>query len=206
MLKLFTASGTCALAVHIALEESRAPYETVRVDVRNNAQRSPEYLALNPMGRVPLLITEQGPLTETPALLIYIAQAFPQSGLAPLDPFALAQVQAFNSYLASTVHVAHAHGRRGARWADGPEAHQAMARKVAQNMTDCFTLIEQRLFKGPWVMGDTYTVCDPYLFTIAGWLESDGVDPTQFPKVHRFTQRMAERAAVKRVLEAANAA
>ena len=84
MLKLYYAAGTCALASHIALEEAGAEFETVRVDFRSNEQRKPEYLAINPKGRVPALVTEQGMLTETPALLIYIAQAFPRAGLAPL--------------------------------------------------------------------------------------------------------------------------
>jgi glutathione S-transferase len=120
MLRLYFATGTCALATHIALEEAGAAYEAVRLDFAAQGQRTPEYLALNPKGRVPALVTESGTLTETPALLVYVAQSFPAAELAPLaDPFALAQAQEFNSYLCSTVHVAHAHGRRGARWAVG---------------------------------------------------------------------------------------
>src|ERR671932_1418746 len=146
MLRLYYASGTCALATHIALEEAGAPYEAVRVDFALRAQRSPEYLAINPKGRVPALVTEQGTLTETPALLLFVAQRFPAAELAPLsDPFALAQAQEFNSYLCATVHVAHAHGRRGERWADDTAAIEAMKRKVPQTMTECFGLIEGKL-------------------------------------------------------------
>jgi len=109
--------------VYIALEEAGAPYEAVPVDFGAQAQRSPEYLAINPKGRVPALVTESGTLTETPGLLLFVAQRFSQAELAPLSgPFALAQVQEFNSYLCSTVHVAHAHGRRGARWVDDAAA------------------------------------------------------------------------------------
>jgi glutathione S-transferase len=116
MLKLFCAHGTCALASQIALEEAGATYQTVRLDFRTDDQRKPEYLAINPKGRVPSLATERGVLTETPAILAYLAQCFPAAKLAPLDdPFEFARVQAFNSYLCSTVHVAHAHGRRGYR-------------------------------------------------------------------------------------------
>ncbi len=123
MLKLFYATGTCALASHIALEEAGAEYETVRLDFRSNDQRKPEYLALNPKGRVPALVTDRGILTETPAILVFIAQTFPEAHLAPLDDaFVLAQVQAFNSYLCSTVHVAHAHRVRGYRWVDADDA------------------------------------------------------------------------------------
>ena len=106
MIKLFYAPHTCALASHIALEEAGAAYTTVRVDFASNGQRQPEYLAVNPKGRVPALVTDSGTLTETPAILAFIAQSFPKAGLAPFDdPFAFAQVQAFNSYLCSTAHV-----------------------------------------------------------------------------------------------------
>jgi glutathione S-transferase len=72
-------------------------------------------------------------------------------------------------------------------------------------MTDSFDLIENKMMKGPWVMGDTYTVCDPYLFTIAGWLQSDSVDIARFPKVKAHRDRMAARPAVSRVLAAQKA-
>ena len=201
MLKLYYATGTCALASHIALEEAAAEYSTVRIDFATSEQRSPEYLAINPKGRVPSLVTDRGILTETPAMLAFVAQSFPQARLAPLDdPFLFAEVQAFNSYLCSTVHVAHAHKMRGHRWVDDQSAMEAMKRKVPETMGDCFDLIEGKMFQGPWVMGETYTVCDPYLFTISRWLEGDSVDPARFPKVKAHRDRMSERTAVRKVL------
>jgi glutathione S-transferase len=150
---------------------------------------------------VPALVTERGLLTENVAILAFVAQSFPRAGLAPLDdPFAFGEIQAFNGYLASTVHVAHAHGRRGYRWADNQSSFDDMKRKLPETMTACCDLIEHEMFKGPWVMGDSYTICDPYLFTIAEWLESDGVDPARFPKVLDHRRRMYERPAVKRAL------
>ena len=201
MLRLYYATGTCALATHIALEEAGAPYEAAAVDFASQAQKSPDYLAVNPKGRVPALVTESGTLTETPALLVYVAQRFPAAELAPLaDPFAFAQLQQFNSYLCATVHVAHAHGRRGARWADDAAAIEAMQRKVPATMTECFELIESKLLKDPWVMGEQYTICDPYLFTIASWLEGDGVDTTGLPRVIAHRRRMLARPAVQKAV------
>jgi len=203
MLKLFWAPHTCALASHIALEEAGANYTLARVDFRANEQRNPPYLAINPKGRVPALVTDRGTLTETPAILGFLAQSFPKASLAPLeDPFAFAQVQAFNSYLCSTVHVAHAHRMRGYRWADDPAAIKAMQRKVPQTVGECFQLIEENMFAGPWVMGNAYTVCDPYLFTLAQWLDGDGVDIARFPKVADHHQRMCERPAVTKAIAA----
>lgn len=200
-MKLFYARGTCALASHIALEEAGADYEAERVDFAANGQRSPEYLAVNPKGRVPALATEAGVLTETPAILAFVAQSWPEAKLAPLDdPFAFARMQAFNSYLCSTVHIGHAHRVRGSRWADEESSFADMRRKVPQVMGDCFALIEAEMLQGPWVMGSDYSVADPYLFTIAGWLEGDGVDIARFPKVADHFARMADRPAVRKVL------
>ncbi len=201
MLKLFYTPGTCSLASHIALEEAGAGYEVHRVDFSKAEQTKPDYLTINPKGRVPALVTDRGILTETPAILAYIAQSFPKARLAPLDdPFEFARLQSFLSYLCSTVHVAHAHARRAARWADDPAAQEAMKAKVPQNMADCFALIERTMFVGPFVRGDAYSVADPYLFTIAGWLELDGVDPARFPRILDHRNRMAERPAVAKVL------
>ena len=123
MFTLYYARNTCSLASHIALEHSGAEYRAVRVDFTQNQQISPEYLRLNPKGRVPTLATPRGNLSETPAILQFICQTFPQAGLAPLDDaFELARMNAFNSYLCSTVHVAHAHKFRGSRWADDAAA------------------------------------------------------------------------------------
>ena len=143
-LTLYLATGTCAMAVHIALTEARAHHQVKRLDLAAGEQRSAAYLAINPKGRVPALVTERGVLTETPALLIYVAQRFPDAKLAPLDvPFLLARMQEVNSFLASTVHVSHAHGRRGSRWADDEQAVAAMQAKVPQNMRDGFAEIER---------------------------------------------------------------
>ncbi len=201
MLKLYYSPGSCALASHIALQESGAAYTAERIDFKRNQQNSPEYLAINPKGRVPALVTDRGILTETPAILAFIAQSFPQAKLAPLeDPYAFAQMQAFNLYLCATIHVAHAHRGRGYRWASEETSFADMKRKVPQTVSAGFALIERDMLKGPWVMGEAYTVCDPYLFTLAQWLEGDGVDLSALPKVIDHRKRMSERAAVRKVV------
>jgi len=200
MLTLYYAAHTCSLATHIALEEAGADYSTVRIDFAKTQQQSPDYLKINPKGRVPALVTDRGILTETPAMLAFVAQSFPAAKLAPLDdPFAFAEAQAFNSYLCSSLHIAHAHRMRGHRWVDADDkaAIAAMQKKVPQSVTAGFELVEKDMLKGPWVMGERYTICDAYLFTLAQWLEADGVDPNRIPRVIDHRRRMAERAAVK---------
>jgi glutathione S-transferase len=202
MYKLYYAPGTCALASHIALEEVGAAYKAERLDFKANQQNSPDYLAVNPKGRVPALVTDRGVLTETPAILAFVAQTFPEGKLAPFDDaFKLAEVQAFNSYLCSTVHVAHAHKLRGSRWATEESSFADMKRMIPKSVGAGFALIERDLMKGPWVMGETYTICDPYLFTVGQWLEGDTVDVSTLPKVMDHRKRMMERPAVRKVLD-----
>lgn len=203
MLTLYYAPGTCALASHLALEITGAPYEAVRLDFKLQQQRSPEYLRVNPRGRVPALVTDRGVLTETPALLQYIAQSFPAAQLAPLDDaFLLAKANEFNSYLCSTVHVNHAHKGRGYRWVepDDTAAIEAMKKKVPQTMAESFALIEEGMLQGPWVLGERFSTSDLYLYTLTRWLEGDSVDVNRFPRVADHMRRMEARPQVQKVI------
>lgn len=200
MLTLFYTPRTCALATHIALIDVGADYALKRIDFAKGEQRAPEFLAVNPKGRVPALVTPQGVLTETPALLTYLAQTHPEAGLAPTDPFALAKLQAFNAFLSSTLHVAHAHGPRGNRWTDDPAALQALKDYIPTSVTAAFRLVEDSMLQGPFVMGDSYSIADPYLFTMAQWIEVDQVDTAQIPRVMAHRQMMSKRPAVIRAL------
>lgn len=200
MLTLYQSPDSCARAAHIALEEAGCAYQSVRMNLKDGDQRRPDYLAINPKGRVPALRTDRGVLTETPAILAFIAESNPGSALhVPEDPFARAEILAFNLYIASTLHVAHAHKLRGHRWADEESSIADMRRKVPETVAACFEVIETTLFRGPWVMGAQFTICDPYLFVVSEWMEGDGVDPARFPKVLDHRNRMAARASVQAV-------
>ena len=205
MLKIFIANGSISLAPLILLEEVGAQYEAMLIDLSRDEQRQDAYLEINPKGRVPSLVTEEGILTETCAILVYIAHRFGSEDLASMgDPFLFGRIQEFNSYLASTVHVAHAHRLRGTRWVSDQAALEAMQKKVPEVMTQAVTLVEDALLQGPWVMGDTYTICDPYLFTISRWLEDDGVDTGKLPRILEHRRSMMARAATQRVLSQMN--
>jgi glutathione S-transferase len=204
MLTLYhSAAASCSVATHIALEEAGAQYKAVKVDLSKGEQRMPEYLAVNPKGRVPALVTPRGILSENVALLLYIAQTHAHANLAPLsDPYALAKMQAFNAYLASTVHVNHAHKARAGRWTDSAVAIETMKAKVPQNMTDCAAMIETEMLAGPWVMGNQFTVADCYLFINTMWMEGDGVDLSKFPKLTAHYAAMKKRPSVQKALAA----
>jgi glutathione S-transferase len=205
MLKLYYSPNACSLAPHIALAEAGAEFEAVRLDFKSGEQRSERYLAINPKGRVPALETPQGVLTENPVILGWIAQSFPAAQLKPDgDFFAFSKMQEFNLYLAATVHVAFAHLFRAERWADSAEAIAEIKAKVPASLGPLLKLIEDRLADGrPWVMGEQFTVADPYLYVFARWLERDGVGGSaRFPKMVAHRDRMQARPAVLKVLAA----
>jgi glutathione S-transferase len=203
MLKLFYMTGACSVVPHIVLEEAGIDYEPVLVDFRNGDQIKPEYLAINPKGRVPAIATERGVLTEVPAILGYIARTYPDTGLAPLsDPFAFAEMQAFHMYIATTIHVTYRQISRPEAFADGETAKIALKAKVPEAANKYFSVIEQQLADGrSWVHGENYSMSDPYLFVFASYLErGDRGDPELFPHIRAHRLRVLERPAVRRVL------
>ncbi len=203
MLKLFYAPNACSLAPHIALNEAGADYEAVKVDTQGGEQRSAAYLAINPKARVPSLVTDRGILTEVPVLLGFIARSFPKAELAPTDSYDFFQMQSFNTYLASTIHITYAHIFRPERYADSDAAKADMRAKAPKSLRDQFQLVEDMLADGrEWIHGGKYTVSDPYLYVFARWLDRDGVGGMKdLPRITAHRARMQTRPAVKKALE-----
>lgn len=198
-MKLHYAPGTIAAAVAIALHEAGLEFDAIPVDFKSAAQTGPEYRRLNPKGRVPVLEVDGGTLTETGAILDYIAAIAPDAELMPEAPLEAAHVRAVMYYLASTMHVNHAHGPRAARWADGDAAQAAMRAKVPQTMAESCAHVEAHCLAGPFVTGRGLSVADAYLFAVCTWLEGDGVDVSGFPRIAAFRDAMEARASVKAV-------
>jgi glutathione S-transferase len=201
MLTIIYSPGSCAMASQIAFEEAGMPYENKKILLRDNDHNKPEFLAVNPKGKVPALITDRGILTETPAILAFIAMSNPKAKLAPLDdPYEFAQVQAFNAFLCATVHVNFAHRTRGYRWADEETSHADMTRKAPQNVRESFKMIDDGMIRGPFVMGKDYSIADMYLFTLSRWLGAQNIPTSEFPKIDGVIKAMADRPAVKKVV------
>ncbi len=192
MLRLHYAPRTISIATAIALEEAEIAYEAVPVDFASGAQQGEAYLAVNPKGRVPALETADGILTETGALLEYVA---PQ--LVPKDPLRAARMREVMYYLASTMHVAHAHKMRGSRWAANQSSYDDMQAMVPETMTACCAYIEEVLPLEPFAIGAKMSCADPYLFMVTSWAPGDGVDMAPFPKLRAFMAMMQARDSVK---------
>lgn len=199
---LYYAPGACSLAPHLALEEAGADYEPVRVDLAAGEQRRPEYLAVNPKGRVPALAEGGWVLTENPAILRLIARRFPQSGLWPDDPAEEARCAEWLAWMSSTVHVAYAHVRRPERYASGDAAKAEVVAQGRETARDVWGQVEQRIGAGPWALGERLSVADPYLLVFWTWGRGPtlGLDmAAEFPNWTAHARRLAERPAVQRV-------
>ena len=199
-MKLFYANGTISIAPAIALIEAGLDHDLARIDFAQAAQTKPEFLAINPKGRVPALVLQNGNvLTETGALLDYIAALSPDKNLTPDAPEDAAHMRSVMYYLASTMHVAHAHKMRGSRWADKPESQADMAAKAPETMTACAAFVESECLRGDYICGTQFTIADAYLFIVCNWLAGDGVNVANFPKITEFMARMENRASVQAV-------
>lgn len=202
LLELYFAPNTISVAVAIALEEVGADYVTRRIDFSASEQTSEAYAVLNPKGRVPTLVSDDVPLTETGALLEFAHGLNPDKGLVPAGAVDAAKMREAMFYFASTMHVNHAHKLRGARWADKQESWDDMQAKVPETMTASCDYVEHSLLKGPYLLGERFSLADPYLYMICTWVEGDGVDLSQFPKIRAFMAEMEKRPSVQAVREA----
>ena len=185
----------------MTLTEAHLDWQPVMVDFRSAAQTKPAYLAINPKGRVPTLETPDGLLTETGAILDYIGALAPAAGLIPTDPFKAGKMREVMYYLASTMHPAHAHKMRGARWASEKASFDDMRANVPRTMGECSTYLENHVNFGPFVLGDRISLADPYLYVITTWLNGDGVEIADYPKLAAFAAAMSARASVIKARE-----
>lgn len=197
MLKLYYSPGACAMASHIALEEAGADYEVVAIDLKTGQQKTPEYLAINPAGVTPALVTDQGVLTENLVIMGYVAQTHPEANLARTDSsFEFGKMQAFNGFLGSSLHPAIGRVLFARPPLEGEARDKALEMALAK-----YDLVEQHLLKGPWAMGDQYTVADGYLSVFTRWLrQANLLDAARFPKLNAHLDRVQDRPAVQRVL------
>lgn len=194
---LHLAPGTISMSVHAALEEAGMAHELAWVDFKTGAQTTADYLAINPKGRVPALVTDAGVLTESAAIMEWIA-ATAAPHLMPADPWLAARARETMFYLASTAHVAHAHKMRGSRWADDEGAQAAMKAKVPANVAACAAYLESRL-DGDWVAGE-FSVADLAQWNVARWFPGDGVALDGYPALAAHVARVAARPTVAKVI------
>lgn len=203
-LKLFVAPGTCARVPTIALEETGAPFATELVRTSTNQQNTPEFLKLNPKGKVPTLLIDGVPLTENIAILTWLNEQFPDTELLPptTDRFEVNKQTADISFFASTVHPIVTRIVMPIKFiSDGELSFTTVRPKGEEDMIPVMQMINERLADGPWWYGFNWSVVDAYLYW--GWsrITSVGFNDAAYPNIQRHFELSNERPAVQRAME-----
>lgn len=196
MLKLHYAPRTISVVAAIILEETGRACAFERVDFASGQQTQDSYRAINPKSRVPALETPDGVLTETPAIVEYLAPE-----LVPADGYGAAKMRELMSYLNATMHPHHAHGIRGERWADQQSSFDDMKQKMPRRMAECCAYLEDYLPSLPYPIGEMQVLSDAYLYVVLTWLAGDGVDIEQYPRLAAFQHKMNTRPSVQAVYQ-----
>ena len=197
MLTLYFSPGACSMAAHIVLEESGEKYQSQQVHFADAEQRSEAYLKINPQGRVPALVLDDGePLAENTAILPYLGKRF---GLWPTDPVAEARVLSLIGFLASSVHPSVAHMWRPERYAADPSVFPQIQDAGRNTFDGYLEQIDGKLAGRHW-FSDQYSVVDPYLLVFYLWGLRRGYPMKELKNFAAFKDRMMQRPAVQHVL------
>lgn len=204
----FYAPGTCSRAMLIALEEAGVTYEKRLLAYMNGDHRTPEFLALNPNGKTPLLVVDGQPIHETPAILLYLNRAFPEANLLPLGRSEIEDVLAIADlvWCASELHPNVFRIRIPQFFCDHPDGRSRVKAMAIDAMHDKFAMIERRLSKQLWFLGDTCSAVDAYIFWVFFRLDGTGFELDRYPAFGDHFQRMQERPSVKRAIAIEQAA
>lgn len=202
-LKLFVAPNTCARVATIALEEIGVEFETSLVRTAANQQNSPEFLKINPKGKVPTLLIDGAPLTENVAILSWLAAAFPSAQLMPHtdDTLSALHQTADLAFFAGTVHPVVTRIAMPMKMIpDSAQSYEIVRPKGMDDMNKIMTMIETRLDNGPWWYGDSWSLVDGYLYWVWGRITGVGFDGAAFPNIRRHFDLNNARPAVQRAM------
>jgi len=203
-LTLYYSPKACSLASHIALEESGLPYTAAAVNIRAQDHRRPEYLKLNPSGTVPALGIEAQILTESQAILTYVADLVPERNLLPrTGTLARARAHQWMNLISSSVHVAYRGIFRPQTYGgESPEGVAAVGTQSHQSLGKVIQTIEERLGERPYALGDDFSVVDAYLFVFYLWSHDERIQhelPGR-PRWRALAERVWQRESVRKVV------
>ncbi len=202
-LKLFVAPNTCARVATIALEEIGVPFDTSLIRTAANQQNTPEFLKINPKGKVPTLLIDGAPLTENVAILSWLASTFPDAHLMPKASNAIeaSRQTADLAFFAGTVHPTVTRIAMPMKLIpDAAQSFETVRPKGVEDMNKIMKMIDTRLQDGPWWYGDTWSIVDGYLYWVWGRITGVGFDGSAFENVQRHCALNNERPAVQRAM------
>jgi glutathione S-transferase len=199
-IKLYYAPGACSLASHIALEEVGVPYDTQKMNLAEGDQRKPEYLRLNPRGRVPTLVVDDQVLTENVGILTYFGGGYPQAGIWPKKTWDQAKLVATLAWLSNTVHPTYGHIVRPERYAADDAAKEDIKAKGKANFQGYLEEIDKLLAGHKWAVANQYTVADGYLLVFYRWANRQKMPVQELKNYSALVQRVMARPAVQKVM------
>lgn len=197
-MKLYYSSGACSLSPHIVALEAGIDLPLEKVDGKaKRTETGADFWQINPKGYVPALALDNGELlTEGPAIVQYLADLKPESGLAPANgTLARYRLQEMLGYINSELHKTYSPLFK-------PETPAEVRQERKEYLRKRYTLLEGVLAKQPWLLGEHFTVADAYLFTVTNWAKAVELDLSGFPALLAFQKRVAARPAVQAALEA----
>jgi len=200
-MRFYYAPGSCSLASHAALEQTGERFEAIRVVLANGDQRRAEYLSVNPRGRVPALLAEARVVTETIAIISYLARKFPETALLPLEnPILLARAYELMSWFATSLHVAVAQIWRTERFTTDVGAKAAVQLDGLSSLVRGYAELETAM-QNEWLLGGIYSAVDPYAFVFWRWGERLGMDMASYRSWAAHSQRVLMQPSVRRALD-----
>jgi glutathione S-transferase len=198
MVKLYFSPGACSLSPHIVLREAGLPFDLEQVNLQTKKLKSGgDFLEVNPKGQVPVLKLDSGEiLTEGPAIVQYIADQKPETGLAPkAGTMPRYHMQEWLNFVTSELHKVFAPLFR-------PNTPDEFVKITKENLANKFTFLDKELAKRPYLMGDKFTVPDAYAFTVVGWSKYKDIDLSRWPNLKGYIDRIAARPKVQEAMKA----
>ena len=202
MLTLYFSPGACSLASHIGLEETGAPYEAKPILLAKGQQRTEEYQKINPRGKVPALSVDGKILVENTAILTYLARRFPEKKLMPTDPSEEARGIGTMCWFSSIVHPSYQRVNRPERFAEGEAAHAGVKENGRKSFWANCQEIDSMFRGNEWIMGNDYTLVDPYALVFYGWGVRGGFPMKELGAYTAWQERMMKRPTVKKTVDA----
>ena len=199
-IKLYYAPGACSFASHCALEEVGHPYETQKLNLAEGDQRKPDYLRLNPRGRVPTLVVDGQVMTENVGILTYLGGGHSHAGLWPEKTWDQAKLVSTLAWLSNSVHPSYTHLFRPERFVDDESAKEAVKAKAESMFQGYLEEIDGLLAGHKWTMGKQYTVADPYLLVFYRWANRQKMAVRELKNYSALVDRVMARPAVQKVM------
>ena len=200
-LQLYFAPGACSFVPHVGLEAAKAPFEPKLVKLHKGEHRTPEYLAMNPNGQVPVLVADGRPLTQIVAICDFIDRSFPDAQLLPRGTWERVQALAQLAWMNSTPHTTATRFFFPERYAESDSGKAEVKRKAAEDYRGYLARLEQWCSAAaPFWLGERISFHDAYAFTLLRWGGFAGIDPKGFPAYHAYVQRAMQAPAMAAAL------